>query len=99
LAWIGFDVMCAENYRFRLIVLSTIILTPVLWSRTTLAATNCVTADCHAIMGKARFVHQPVKKLDCESCHQSTKKDHPGVKGAFRLVALVMVLMEATSLN
>ena len=35
-----------------------------------MAQESCVTAKCHATMGKAKFVHGPVAVLDCSPCHQ-----------------------------
>lgn len=44
---------------------------------------TCVSAKCHPNMGKAAFVHQPVKEVMCITCHQATeepgkKTRHPG---------------------
>jgi predicted CXXCH cytochrome family protein len=39
---------------------------------------GCVTSDCHALLGKAPVVHQPVAEGDCASCHQATGQAHPG---------------------
>ncbi len=49
------------------------------------ASDSCVTADCHADMGKAKFVHEPVANSECDACHAETGKTHPGDKGAFEL--------------
>lgn len=38
----------------------------------------CVTGDCHAILGKAKVVHQPVAEGDCAACHSATDRPHPG---------------------
>ena len=50
-------------------------------------AEGCVTSACHAIMGKGKFVHEPVAGEECDSCHEETGKKHPGEKGAFTLAA------------
>lgn len=49
----------------------------------TAQADSCVTAACHAAMGKDKTVHNPVKEGMCTTCHQTaddpTKKTkHPG---------------------
>ena len=46
-------------------------------------AEGCTTSACHAVMGKAKFVHDPVAGGECDSCHDSTGIPHPGSKGAF----------------
>jgi predicted CXXCH cytochrome family protein len=46
----------------------------------------CVTADCHAILGKAAVVHPPVADGDCAVCHQATGQPHPGA-GSMALAA------------
>lgn len=46
----------------------------------------CVTADCHAILGKAKVVHQPVDDGNCEACHHVTGQPHPGA-GSMKLAA------------
>jgi len=46
----------------------------------------CVTADCHAILGKAKVVHPPVADRDCEACHTATSQPHPGA-GSMALTA------------
>ncbi len=51
----------------------------------TAAADGCVTADCHASLGKAEFVHEPVKASECDACHVETGKNHPDEPGAFEL--------------
>lgn len=56
----------------------------VLWSGSA-AAESCVTADCHAILGRAKHVHAPVAEGDCASCHQATDQSHPG-EGSMTLV-------------
>lgn len=33
---------------------------------------TCVTASCHAAMGKLKFVHGPVAVGDCTACHSMT---------------------------
>jgi predicted CXXCH cytochrome family protein len=35
---------------------------------------SCVTASCHAGMGKASFVHGPVAVGECAACHKQKKK-------------------------
>jgi predicted CXXCH cytochrome family protein len=35
---------------------------------------SCVTATCHAKMGKDKFVHGPVAVNDCRVCHKETGK-------------------------
>ena len=50
-------------------------------------AEGCVTSACHAVMGKGKFVHDPVAGEECDSCHEATDKKHPGTKGAFTLAA------------
>jgi predicted CXXCH cytochrome family protein len=43
---------------------------------------SCVTAKCHASMGKDKTVHNPVKEGMCTTCHLATKAEgktkHPG---------------------
>jgi len=46
-------------------------------------AEGCVTSSCHAVMGKARYVHDPVAGGECDSCHEATGKKHPESRGAF----------------
>ena len=58
----------------------------VLVSNSCFASDSCVTADCHANMGKAGFVHEPVANRECDACHEETGKTHPGEKGAFELI-------------
>jgi predicted CXXCH cytochrome family protein len=36
------------------------------------AKESCITAKCHATMGKASFVHGPVAVGDCTGCHKKT---------------------------
>lgn len=57
----------------------------VLVSTNCFASDSCVTADCHAGMGKAEFVHEPVDGAECDMCHAETGKPHPGEGGAFEL--------------
>ncbi len=38
------------------------------------AKDSCVTASCHAAMGKGKFVHGPVAVGDCTSCHKQKAK-------------------------
>ena len=35
---------------------------------------SCITAKCHATMGKDKFVHGPVAGGECDSCHKKTGK-------------------------
>ena len=49
----------------------------VLWAGTA-SADSCVTAQCHAILGRAKYVHAPVAEGDCSACHQATEQAHPG---------------------
>lgn len=44
---------------------------------TAAAADSCVTAECHAKMGKAAFVHGPVGAGMCTVCHAEARKGHP----------------------
>jgi len=37
---------------------------------------SCVSADCHANLGKAKFVHGPLNMGQCEPCHVSINKTH-----------------------
>ena len=50
------------------------------------AVAACVTADCHAILGKASIVHAPVAEGDCAACHLATGQPHPG-SGSMALAA------------
>lgn len=50
------------------------------------AAASCVTANCHALLGKAAVVHAPVAEGDCAACHAATGKPHPGA-GSMALAA------------
>jgi len=36
---------------------------------------GCVTSECHADMGKDKFVHGPVATKNCTFCHKQEKKD------------------------
>lgn len=58
----------------------------VLWAGTPVAD-SCVTASCHAGMGRAKHVHPPVAEGDCLICHSRTDQPHPGEAS--------MVLVEA----
>ncbi len=49
----------------------------VLWAASA-AADSCVTAQCHAILGRAKYVHAPVAEGDCLACHIATGLPHPG---------------------
>lgn len=51
-----------------------------------LAAAACVTANCHALLGKEAVVHSPVADGDCAACHTATGKPHPGA-GSMELAA------------
>lgn len=55
----------------------------VLWSGTD-SVGSCVTANCHAVLGRAKYVHAPVLDGDCRVCHDTTDQPHPG-KGSMRL--------------
>ncbi len=39
------------------------------------AGQSCVTSECHATLGKDKFVHGPVASGDCTFCHEQDKKD------------------------
>ncbi len=56
----------------------------VLWSGSAMAE-SCVTAQCHAILGRAKYVHEPVSEGDCLACHVTTEQAHPG-EGSITLV-------------
>jgi predicted CXXCH cytochrome family protein len=56
----------------------------VLWSGSA-ADDSCVTAECHAILGRAKYVHAPVAEGDCMACHNATDQPHPG-DGSIELV-------------
>ncbi len=43
-------------------------------AQTPAKAASCVTASCHASMGKDKFVHGPVAVNDCLVCHRETDK-------------------------
>jgi predicted CXXCH cytochrome family protein len=43
-------------------------------------AQGCVTAKCHAKIGKAEYVHGPVGVKQCTVCHTKGKKKHPTKK-------------------
>lgn len=47
---------------------------------------NCITANCHAALGKAKVVHQPVAERECDACHSATGQPHPGA-GSMKLTA------------
>ncbi len=49
----------------------------VLWAGSA-AVESCITAQCHAILGRAKHVHAPVAEGDCLVCHQATEQAHPG---------------------
>lgn len=53
-----------------------------------LAATTCVTAQCHPAISAIKQPHEPVKDGDCAACHTQKVKEHP-VKGgkSFELAA------------
>ena len=69
----------------RIILLFVIFVSLMLTSTSCFASEGCVTADCHANMGKAEFVHEPVDNGECDACHTETGKKHPGEDGAFEL--------------
>ncbi|MDD5762390.1 MAG: cytochrome c3 family protein, partial [bacterium] len=59
------------------------------------AADTCVSAKCHAQMGKAQYVHGPVGVGQCTVCHVEAKKGHPtGRKPDFKMVATGKALCE-----
>ena len=33
------------------------------------SADSCITAKCHAAMGKDKFTHTPFKQKECTACH------------------------------
>ena len=49
----------------------------VLWSGAD-SVESCITADCHAVLGRAKYVHAPVVEGDCRVCHSTTAQPHPG---------------------
>src|SRR5210317_2371072 len=49
----------------------------VLWAGSGSAET-CLTAECHADLGRAKYVHTPVAEGDCLVCHGTTDQPHPG---------------------
>jgi predicted CXXCH cytochrome family protein len=49
----------------------------VLWAGSA-AVESCMTAQCHAILGRAKYVHAPVAEGDCLVCHKATEQPHPG---------------------
>ena len=49
----------------------------VLWAGSGSAET-CLTAECHADLGRAKYVHAPVAEGDCLVCHGTTDQPHPG---------------------
>lgn len=60
-----------------------------------LAEDTCVSAKCHAQMGKAQYVHGPVGAGQCNVCHVEAKKGHPtGKKPDFKLAATGKALCE-----
>lgn len=56
----------------------------VLWAGSA-SVDSCVTAQCHAIFGRAKHVHEPVAEGDCLACHNTTDQQHPGA-GSMELV-------------
>lgn len=56
----------------------------VLWAGSAVAD-SCVTAQCHALLGRAKYVHAPVAEGDCLACHVKTDQMHPGA-GSMALV-------------
>jgi len=69
----------------RIIVLLVIFALPMLASTNCFASESCITADCHANMGKAEFVHEPVADSECDMCHVETGETHPGEARSFEL--------------
>ena len=49
----------------------------VLWAGPE-SADTCLTAECHATLGRAKYVHAPVAEGDCLVCHGTTDQPHPG---------------------
>lgn len=49
---------------------------------------SCSTADCHAGMGKAAYVHGPVATKNCTFCHKQEKKDRHEFKPITDVAAL-----------
>ncbi len=49
----------------------------LLLSSPSLAADACVTAQCHARLGKGAYVHGPVGVQQCLVCHVEVNKGHP----------------------
>jgi predicted CXXCH cytochrome family protein len=37
-------------------------------------AASCITANCHALIGKDKYLHGPVAVHDCLVCHKETGK-------------------------
>ena len=56
----------------------------VLWSGSD-SADSCITSECHAILGRAKYVHAPVAEGDCLVCHVTTDQTHPAA-GSMLLV-------------
>jgi predicted CXXCH cytochrome family protein len=62
-----------------------------------LAADACVTAECHAQMGKAQYVHGPIGAGMCSVCHAEARKGHPNKDKKnpdFKLVAVGKALCD-----
>ena len=49
----------------------------VLWAGPE-SADTCLTAECHATLGRTKYVHAPVAEGDCLVCHGTTDQPHPG---------------------
>ena len=45
-----------------------------------LAQDSCITSECHAKMGTAKFIHGPVAAKECVVCHIVGKNDNPPKK-------------------
>ena len=45
--------------------------------RSALAASSCVTLECHPAIAAIQKPHAPVKEGDCSSCHVQKTKEHP----------------------
>ena len=69
----------------RQITIFLLLVAGTLWLSATGVFAACVTTDCHAVLGKAKVVHAPVAAGECDACHQSSGRPHPG-NGSMRLV-------------
>ena len=42
---------------------------------------QCIESNCHANMLEKKYIHNPIQKQDCLSCHVENAKKHPERKG------------------